>query len=140
MKKMHFSKKHGLQAEGFEKEHGVAAYELKEQQIPMAMEAAGFINVAVNFIHSVWYCPDSADVDRETAILQMEMNRTFSRHSVKKALAISPDSLTTAEQERLDKLINKRFDKRISDYLSGIKHWDMAVSSIMAITGCRANE
>jgi len=131
-------KKAWAKAEGFDKQHGVAAYELNEQEIPKAMEAAGFVNVAVDFIHSVWFCPDSSNFDKTAALAQIEMNRTFAHHSVTKALAIAPNSLTNSEQARLAELINARFDKRVSDYLSGNKHWDMAVSSIMAVTGTRS--
>jgi len=133
------NKKAWANADGFNKEHGIAAYPLKEQEIPKAFEAAGFADVAVNFIHSVWYCPDSSDVDKETAIKQIEMNRIFSHHSVKKALAITPEGLTGTEREQLTKLIDRRFDKRIQDYLAGVKHWDMAVSSVMAVTGFKHN-
>jgi len=131
------TKKAWATAENFDKNHGVAAYGLNENEIPKAMETAGFTNVAVDFIHCVHYCPDSSNFDETSATAQIEMNRTFALHSIKKALAISPESLTETEQKRLSELINIRFDKRINDYKAGIKHWDMAVSSIMATTGTR---
>ena len=130
-------KKLWANAGSFDKEHGVAAYGLKENELPKAMEVAGFTNVSVNFIHSVWYCPDSASFSKEYALLQIEMNRVFALHSIQKALAIDPNALTGPEQDRLAKLINKRFDKRVEDYLAGIKHWDMAVSSVMCAVGYR---
>lgn len=121
----HLFEKLWASSKNFDKDHGVAAFGLKENELPQSIEAAGFTNISVNFISSVWYCPDSASFSKESALLQIEMNRVFALDSIKKALAIDPSALTVPEQERLASLINKRYDKRADDYLAGIKHLDM---------------
>lgn len=46
-----------------------------------------------------------------------------------------PDALSEAEWRRLSELTNARFDGRIERYRRGEKVWDIAVSTVMAISG-----
>jgi hypothetical protein len=54
---------------------------------------------------------------------------------MRKALNIAPGSLSEVEIQRLTELINQRYDDRINKYLCGEKLWDIASSSVMAVTG-----
>jgi ubiquinone/menaquinone biosynthesis C-methylase UbiE len=122
-------------AGNFDKEHGIGSFEMKESDFPIALEKAGFKKINVDFISLVPYAPDNADVNEELAIQQINVNRISTLSSMKKALNIAPDSLTDVEIKRLTELINQRYDERINKYLNGEKLWDIASSSVMAITG-----
>ena len=122
-------------AGNFDKEHGIGSFEMKESDFPIALEKAGFKNVNVDFISLVPYAPDNANVSEELAIQQINANRISTLSSMRKALNIAPDSLSEAEIQRLTELINQRYDDRINIYLRGEKLWDIASSSVMAITG-----
>jgi hypothetical protein len=122
-------------AGNFDKEHGIGSFEMKESDFPIALEKAGFKKVSVNFISIVSYAPDNSDVNEELALQQINVNRIHTLSSMKKALNIAPDGLSEAETARLTDLINQRYDERINKYLSGEKLWDIASSSVMAVTG-----
>lgn len=122
-------------AGNFDKKHGIGSFEMKESDFPIALEKAGFKKVNVGFISLVPYAPDNADVSEELAIQQINANRISTLSSMKKALNIAPDSLSESEILRLTKLINQRYDDRINMYIKGEKLWDIATSSVMAVTG-----
>lgn len=119
----------------FDKAHGIGLFDLKENEVPAALEKAGFKNVNVNFISLVPYAPDNADVSDELALQMINVNRIHALASMKKALNIAPDGLSGAEEMRLMVLINQRFDDRVNKYLRGEKLWDIAASTVMAVTG-----
>jgi len=122
-------------AGNFDKEHGIGSFSLNESELPAALEKAGFKNVSVNFVSLVPYAPDNADVSNDLALRQINVNRIHALSSMNKALNIAPGGLTQAEAQRLAELINQRFDNRINAYLNGEKLWDIATSTVMAVTG-----
>lgn len=123
------------QSESFGKENKIGFYEMKESEFPIALAKAGFDKINADFFAFVSYAPDNENVSREQAIQQINTNRIHALTSMRKALNISPNSLTEAEVQRLNELINQRYDERISIYLSGKKLWDIASSCAMVITG-----
>lgn len=116
-------------------ERGVGAHPLKESVIPAALDRAGFRDVAVGFISVVPYAPDSADVSQELALEQINANWIAALSSMENALRIFPSGLSDGEKARLAQLINQRHDDRIGKYLRGEKLWDIATSTVMAVTG-----
>lgn len=123
---------------GLDKQNGVAQYEKRtESEFPIALQQAGFTNVNVDFFSVTNYAPDNASCPRELALRQINDNRLGALASVEKALRRTPGALTEAERERLLLLINSRYDRRVVLYERGEKLWDIATSTIMAITGVK---
>ena len=122
-------------AGNFDKEHNIGEYEMDEHEYPIQLEKAGFQNVNVDFFTFVDYAPDNSSVSDETAIEQINCHRLHVLASLQKALNISPDALTSDEQQELISLINKRFDKRIEQYQSGEKLWDFSTSTVLVVSG-----
>ena len=120
-----------------DKKMEIGRYEMMESNFPMALDATGFTGVNVNFISVVSYAPDNATTSPELALAQVNENRLSALWSLKKALRRSPGVLSIAEQDRLKNLINMRFDERIRQYEKGQKVWDIATSTVMAVTGVK---
>jgi SAM-dependent methyltransferase len=120
-----------------EKEIGVAAYELTEQEYPAALERSGFTDVGANFFTIVCYAPDSQGTSKEMALEQIETNRLSAIESVNKALRRAPDALTESERTELFRKINDRYDTRITQYRNGEKLWDMATSTVLCVSGIK---
>lgn len=122
-------------SEGFDRDHGIGKYEMKEDAFPAALEAAGFADVNVDFFAVTRYAPDNADRSRELALGEINCERLFALGAVRKTLRRKPGALTPAERACLEALINRRFDDRIALYDQGKKQWDIASSVVMATTG-----
>lgn len=122
----------------FDRNNGIAAYEMKESDFPAALEKAGFKKVSVNFIALMSYAPDNDDISDGLALAQINANRNCTLESLGKALRRNPDCLTADEAERFKELTNRRYDDRIDKYLRGERLWDMATSNVMAVTGYKA--
>lgn len=120
-----------------DKENGIARYEMKESEFPRALENAGFTNVNVGFIAVTSYAPDNADVGHDLALAQINDNRLCALSSMEKALRRAPGALTDAERNRLAALVNARYDRRVVLYERGEKLWDIATSTVMAVTGVK---
>ena len=115
----------------------VGAYELCEQDYPRELEKYGFRDVTVSLFMVVDYCPDSADVDHDTAIRQINCRRQTDLAPIMKMLNRAPDALTPDELERLCSLINSRYDERIRKYERHERVWDFSTSTILAVSAVK---
>ena len=115
--------------------HPIGAYEIEEHAFPMELERAGFRKINVELFTFVDYGPDNASVPDDLALEQINCRRVHSLASMRKALALSPDALSGAEQGELARRINERYDKRIEQYKSGLRVWDFSTSTTLAVTG-----
>lgn len=121
----------------FDAAHHVGAFEMDEHDYPKELEKAGFHAVDVDVFTVVDYAPDNASVSDKTAVKQIENHRLGVLSSVRKALNITPDALTSSEAARLLDLINERFDKRLSQYRAGEKQWDFSTCTVLAARGIK---
>ena len=115
----------------------VGAYELCEQDYPRELEKYGFRDVTVSLFTVVDYCPDSADVDHDTAIRQINCRRQTDLAPIRKMLNRAPDALAPDELERLCSLINSRYDERIRKYERHERVWDFSTSTILAVSAVK---
>lgn len=115
----------------------VGKYEMDEHEYPRELEKYGFRNVTVKVFTVVDYCPDSADVDRGTALKQINCRRNSDLASVRKILNRAPGALSPDELARLTSLINSRWDERIAKYERGVKAWDFSTSTVLAVSGVK---
>ncbi len=121
----------------FDKKNEIGKYRLNECDFPISLEEAGFKNIKVDFMALTNYLPDNFDTLESDVLNQINVHRIHSLSGVSKGISLYPDSLNKEEIDRLKKLVNNKYDKRIKDYNNKIKHWDMSVSIVMAIRGVK---
>ncbi len=121
----------------FEAENRVGQYPLDVHTFPREMEAVGFCDINVDAFTFAEYAPDNSSTDRELALRQINQGRLDMLCSMKKALKLTPNSLTAEEKSRLEYLINERYDERVRKYLAGERVYDFATSTVIAVSGVK---
>ena len=116
------------------KKHGVCAYPMSESEYPSVMEKHGFRNVCTEYI-TVNLTPDNPSVPREMAIAMINSERQNDIDAAGSIRFVAPGVVSEDEIQELQRLINKKYDKRISLYDKGVKLWDTTVSVTMMIRG-----
>lgn len=94
----------------------------------------GFKNIITDTFSLVFYAPDSADLDIESAVKQINGNRMFELSSIKSAHNMAPNALTDKEYNSMIDMVNRRFDKKIEQFINGEKTWDCTVSTTLVIS------
>ncbi|MDR3314335.1 MAG: methyltransferase domain-containing protein [Oscillospiraceae bacterium] len=115
----------------------VCAYPLEEREFPLALTAAGFRKVDVQFFCVSSYAPDSPQVPPAMALEQMEVERLGCVESVAKSTRLAPDALQPKERERLLTLLHARFDDRVEAWRRGEQRWDLTAKLMLAATGVK---
>lgn len=108
-----------------------------KRQWAKSMQEAGFARISMRVLAAVSYCPDSYDVSRAHAHEQINEDRLSELSSVQKARRMAPAALTAQELERLNGLINARYDARIARYESGEQLWDYGTSTVLCVCGTK---
>lgn len=125
------------QVEDVTAKYKVGIYEKDEHEYPREMITYGFHDVDVQVFTVMDYAPDNFSVSDEEAIRQINSHRTSSLASIQKGFRLAPEALSEPEKERLTELIQKRYDRRISDYREGRQLWDFSTSTVMVVSGNR---
>ncbi len=115
----------------------VCAYPMSEREYACLMEKSGFENVSVGMLTVFDYAPDSADISPEIAREMIEARRIGQIEPVIRAYTANPNALSPAELERLGKLIDEKFDRRLARYENGEKLWDMRTSTVFCVRGVK---
>lgn len=113
----------------------VGMYVQEEHKYPKEMASFGFQDVDVQVFTVMDYAPDNFTVSDEEAVGQINSHRTSSLAGMQKGVRLAPEALMESEKCRLEELIQRRYDRRISDYKEGKKHWDFSTSTVMVISG-----
>ncbi|MFC1947375.1 class I SAM-dependent methyltransferase [Chloroflexota bacterium] len=119
-----------------DEKYGVAKYSINESELARQMTETGFHDVTINFIVKS-AIPDNADIDPTLAKSIIETERQIVLDGVLIAQALAPGVLSDAEINRLNSLIDSRFDNRIRLYESGEKVWDISASFLMIARGIK---
>jgi len=119
-----------------DKEHNVAKYCTSEQELPAIMSEFGFKNIQTHYL-TVNLTPDSEQFDSEFAIKMIEANRRVHLDSLEYLPYIAPRVVTKDEFDKWADEINRKYDKRIAQYNSGIKQWDTNVSLTAVLRGVK---
>ena len=117
-------------------EYPVCGYPMSEAELPCAMEKYGFGAVSAAYT-AIALAPDDPAFSPQKAHEIIASQRYFSHDSVNGVLRGAPDCFTEAEAQEMRRLINAKFDKRISQYDRGEKQWDTAVTLIMTVRGVK---
>ncbi|MCM1245034.1 MAG: class I SAM-dependent methyltransferase [Roseburia sp.] len=118
-------------------QYQVGEYEMDEHEYPHRLNEYGFRDVDVQMFNVMDYCPDNHSVSEEEAAGQINSRRLISLDRVRKGIRLAPEALTEKERERLESLINERYDKRLAKYRAGIPVWDFTTSCILAVSGVK---
>lgn len=100
------------------------------------MELHGFKNVTTDYI-TINLTPDNPIYSKQMAYDMINANRKTALDGAESLLDIASDVVTVDEVNELKSIINKKYDKRIELYDSGIKQWDTSVSLTMILRGTK---
>ena len=109
---------------------------MSEAELPTAMEKYGFGAVSAAYT-AIALTPDDPAFSPQKAHEIIDSQRYSSLDSINRVLRGSPDFFTKAEAQEMHRLINAKFDRRISQYDRGEKQWDTEVTLTMTVRGVK---
>lgn len=115
----------------------VKRYENRTERYFDYLEAQGFHNISIDAMAVVNYAPDCDNVDDETARAQINDDRMSELCSVEKAYKMAPDGLSQTEYQTLLDMINRRYDRKITQYERGEKNWEFRIATTVLISGTK---
>ena len=115
----------------------IARYESDPRRYFGYLQRQGFVNLSIDAMAAVKYAPDCGNVSCELAHMQINEDRLSELESAAKGLRLAPHALTQPEQQELFRLINQRWDRRITQYEAGEKTWDFRISTVWIISGTK---
>lgn len=118
------------------KKYEICAYAQNEAELPLNMEKYGFKNVTTEYV-TVNLTPDNPSYSKEMAYAMINANRQGDLDSVESLLHVAADVVTGAEVEKLKRLVNAKYDKRLALYDAGQKQWDTNMSVTMIVRGIK---
>lgn len=121
----------------FNRQAGVGAFAIDEQELPLTMERHGFRDVSVRYL-AISLTPDDPGCSRETAYAIFEDQRQQGIENADALLAIAPEAVTPAEIEALKRELSARSDRRRALYDRGEKQWDTYTVLMGVFRGVKA--
>lgn len=115
----------------------VKRYENRTERYFAYLGAQGFHNISIDAMAVVNYAPDCDNVDDETARAQINDDRMSELCSVEKAYRMALDGLSQAEYQTLLDMINRRYDRKITQYERGEKNWEFRVATTVLVSGTK---
>lgn len=117
-------------------ENGVGAYAQKEAELPATMEKYGFCGVETHYL-ALNLTPDDPFYTPEEARAMINADRQNDLDNIERIENIAPGAVSRSERERIARLINERYDRRLALYESGEKQWDVTLSLTMLLRGVK---
>lgn len=118
------------------KENGVGAYALNEMELPAAMEKYGFRDVETHYL-TINLTPDDPFYAPEEARDMINANRQNDLDNIERMESVAPGAVSKADRERLVRLVNERYDRRLALYAAGEKQWDVTLGLTMLVRGVK---
>lgn len=115
----------------------VKRYENRTERYFDYLGAQGFHDISIDAMAVVNYAPDCDNVDDETARAQINDDRMSELCSVEKAYRMAPDGLSQTEYQTLLDMINRRYDRKITQYERGEKNWEFRIATTVLISGTK---
>lgn len=100
------------------------------------MKKYGFKNISTGYV-TVALTPDNPQFSDDLSHKMIEANRLTVLDSIEMVLNTMPKYFTFKEVDKMKKLTNIKYDKRIAQYNKGDAQWDTNVSTIMVIRGTK---
>lgn len=118
------------------KENGVGAYALNEMELPAAMEKYGFRDVETHYL-AINLTPDDPFYTPEEARDMINANRQNDLDNIERMESVAPGAVSKADRDRLVRLVNERYDRRLALYEAGKKQWDVTLGLTMLLRGVK---
>lgn len=118
------------------KENGVGAYALNEMELPAAMEKYGFRDVETHYL-AINLTPDDPFYTPEEARDMINANRQNDLDNIERMESVAPGAVSKADRDRLARLVNERYDRRLALYEAGEKQWDVTLGLTMLLRGVK---
>lgn len=118
------------------KENGVGAYALNEMELPAAMEKYGFHGVETHYL-AINLTPDDPFYAPEEARDMINANRQNDLDNIERMESVAPGAVSKADRDRLVRLVNERYDRRLALYAAGKKQWDVTLGLTMLLRGVK---
>lgn len=118
------------------KENGVGAYALNEMELPAAMEKYGFRDVETHYL-AINLTPDDPFYAPEEACDMINANRQNDLDNIERMESVAPGAVSKADRDRLVRLVNERYDRRLALYEAGEKQWDVTLGLTMLLRGVK---
>lgn len=118
------------------KENGVGAYALNEMELPAAMEKYGFRDVETHYL-AINLTPDDPFYAPEEACDMINANRQNDLDNIERVESVAPGAVSKADRDRLVRLVNERYDRRLALYEAGEKQWDVTLGLTMLLRGVK---
>ena len=116
--------------------YSVCRYPMHEDEMPAAMEKYGFSAISTAYA-TVDLTPDCPKFDAQTAHDMINANRYVALNAIGSIFATAPEQFSDEEIREMIRLTNEKYDARLRDYESGIKHWDTTVSILLMLRGTK---
>jgi len=116
--------------------YAVCRYPMSEAELPAAMAMHGFRNVTTGYAVAD-LTPDDPKYSPEMALAMIEANRQGDLESILSARRDLAPHLSAGEFDEMTRLINRKYDRRVTLYQRGEKQWDTNVSIVMAVRGVK---
>lgn len=118
------------------KENGVGAYALNEMELPAAMENYGFRDVETHYL-AINLTPDDPFYTPEEACDMINANRQNDLDNIERMESVASGAVSKADRDRLVRLVNERYDRRLALYAAGKKQWDVTLGLTMLLRGVK---
>ena len=118
------------------KENGVGAYALNEMELPATMEKYGFRDVETHYL-AINLTPDDPFYTPEEARDMINANRQNDLDNIERMESVAPGAVSKADRDRLARLVNERYDRRLALYAAGKKQWDVTLGLTMLLRGVK---
>jgi len=119
-----------------QKRYNICCYPMSESELPIEMGKYGFRGISTEYI-TVNLTPDNPEYTAEMAHAMINANRRSVLDSIENLRHIIPEMVTAEEIEKLKKIKNEKYDRRIALYDAGIKQWDTNMSVILVLRGIK---
>ena len=119
-----------------DRKNAVCAYPLNEMEMPKAMERYGFSDISTEYI-TVNLTPDHPCFSSEEAHAIIESHRMSTLNGLTIMKDTVGDMVSPEEIAEMERLVNERYDKRLSLYDAGEKQWDTYMSLTMILRGVK---
>jgi len=117
--------------------YSIGKYQMSEAELPLTMEKYGFQNIHTGFA-TIDLTPDHPKFSAVLAHDIINAERYSGLDAIESVAYTMPEQFTTQEMEEMKRLVNAKYDTRISLYDCGKKQWDTNVSIMMVIRAVKS--
>ena len=116
--------------------YSVCQYPMSEMEMPIVMQKYGFNDICTGYA-TIDLTSDNPKFSDNLAHDIINANKLTTLDGIEALLHTMPEHFTVEEINKIKRLTNTKYDKRIEQYNCGKKQWDTYVSVIMSMRGIK---